>query len=108
MGGAEFSFKDRMAEFEDTKEGVLIEHDYSFTNTGDEPLIIADYKVACTCTKITFPKEPVLPGMSGIVHMTFDTNGKFGYQYRKIEIYSNASKRPTVISFKVSVIPHPE
>lgn len=106
--GAEFSFLDRSYKFPDVTAGVLLEHDYSFTNTGDEPLIISDYKVACSCTKITFPEEPVLPGATGSVHLTFDTEGKFGFQSRKVQISSNASKKPTVISFKVTVIPHNE
>ena len=106
--GAEFSFNDRSHKFPDTNEGVLLEHDFPFTNTGDEALIISDYKVACSCTKITFPKEPIAPGKTGVVHLSFDTNGKYGFQSRKVEIHSNASKKPTVISFKVTVIPHNE
>lgn len=106
--GAEFTFKDRSHKFEDAPEGVILEHDFPFTNTGDEPLIISDYSVACTCTKITFPKEPILPGHSGNVHLTFETEGKWGFQSRKININSNASKKPTVLSFKVTVLRNSE
>jgi len=103
-GGAEFSFLDRTHKFEDTKEGVLLEHDFPFTNTGDSPLIISDYKVSCSCTKITFPEHPILPGKSDVVHLSFDTNGKYGFQSRKVNLISNASKKPYVIGFKVTVI----
>lgn len=106
--GAEFSFKDRLHKFPDTNEGVLLEHDFEFTNSGDEPLVIKSYEVACSCTKITYPTEPILPGKSGVVHLSFDTNGKYGFQSRKVLISSNASKKPTAIQFKVTVIPHPE
>lgn len=106
--GAEFSFLDRSHKFPDTPEGHLLEHDYIFTNTGGQPLIISDYKVACSCTKITYPKEPILPGKEGKIHLSFDTNGKYGFQSRKVQIFSNASKKPTVIGFKVTVIPHLE
>lgn len=102
--GAEFSFNESKHKFEDTQEGVLLEHDYHFTNTGNAPLIISNYEVACTCTKITFPKEPVSPGKSGVIHLSFDTNGKYGFQSRKVQIYSNASKKPQTLSFKVTVI----
>ena len=106
--GAEFSFKERAFKFPDTHEGVLLEHDFAFTNTGDEPLVISKYTVACSCTKITYPEAPVSPGESGIIHLTFDTNGKYGFQSRKVYITSNASKKPLTISFKVTVIPHNE
>lgn len=105
--GAEFSFKDRTHKFNDCEAGVLLEHDYEFTNTGDEPLLITSYKVACSCTKIDFPKEPILPGKQGVIHLAFDTHGKYGFQSRKIFIQSN-SKKKTVLQFKVTVIPHNE
>jgi Protein of unknown function (DUF1573) len=106
--GAEFSFKDRSHKFPDTADGILLKHDYLFTNSGDEPLVIEDYSVACSCTKITFPKEAILPHQTGLIHLSFDTNGKYGFQSRKVSISSNASKKPTVLNFKVTVIPHQE
>ena len=100
---AEFYFKDKSHRFPDTKEGVLLEHDFFFTNTDSDPLVISGYEVSCSCTKITYPEEPVLPGEESVIHMTFDTNGKYGYQSRKIQIFSN-SKKKTTLSFKVVVI----
>ncbi|NOQ72028.1 MAG: DUF1573 domain-containing protein [Crocinitomix sp.] len=100
--GAEFSFLDRNHDFTDVKEGAVLEHDFAFTNIGDSPLVISDYKVACTCTKITFSNEPVLPNQKGIIHLSFDTKGKFGFQSRKIEIVSNAKKMK--LSFRVFVV----
>jgi outer membrane biosynthesis protein TonB len=107
-GGAEFSFLDRSVKFPDTQEGVLLEHDFEFQNTGDEPLVINSYEVACSCTKIDFPKEPIAPGKKGQIHLSFDTNAKYGFQSRKVKISSNAKKEITVIQFKVTVIPHNE
>lgn len=100
--GAEFSFLDRNHDFEDVQAGVVLTHDYTFTNTGDEPLLISDYKVACSCTKITFPEKPVLPNQKGVIHMSFDTKGKYGFQSRKIELISNSRKK-VKLTFRVYV-----
>lgn len=102
--GAEFSFLDRNHDFMDVDEGVVLEHDFSFTNVGDAPLVISEFKVACACTKIVFPEEPVLPNQKGSIHLTFDTKGKYGFQSRKIEIISNAKKLK--LSFRVYVVRH--
>lgn len=102
-GGAEFSFLTKNHDFTDTKEGVILQHDFSFTNTGDQPLVISGFKVACTCTKITFPEAPVLPNEKGVIHLSFDTTGKYGYQNRKIELVSNANKT-VKLSFRVFVL----
>ena len=107
--GAEFSFLDRKThKFAATNEGILLEHDYEFVNSGDAPLIISKYEVACSCTKATFPEEPIMPGQKAKIHITFDTNDKYGFQHRKVFIFSNASKKPIVLSFKVTVIPRDE
>lgn len=103
--GAEFYFNKTLVKFPDTNEGAILEYDFPFSNTGNAPLVISDYKVACSCTKVTFPKEPIAPGYGGTIHLSFNTEGKYGLQFRKIELYSNTSKNPTILSFKVNVIP---
>ena len=69
------------------------------------PLIISNYKVACSCTKANFSKEPILPGQESSIEVTFDTNGKYGYQDRILSIYSNAKKSPIKLRIKVYVYP---
>lgn len=101
--GAEFSFSHKNHDFVDTKEGIVLSHDYHFVNSGSTPLIISGYEVECSCTKITFPKQPVLPGEKGVIKLTFDTEGKYGFQSRQIQIISNAKKR-TKLSFRVYVV----
>lgn len=103
LSGAEFFFDSKNHDFPDTKEGVVLTWDYTFTNTGDSPLIINDYKVTCTCTTLDFPKEPIAPGGKGRVKLTFDTKGKFGFQSRKMEVLSNA-KKSVKLGFRVFVI----
>lgn len=102
---AEFFFKSTKHKFEDTNEGVVLEHDYEFQNIGGKPLIISNYQVSCPCTKVTFPQEPIAPGANGKIHLSFDTHGKYGLQNRKILLNSNAVKSPFELTFKVYVIP---
>jgi len=102
--GAVFSFVGKtMFMFADVKEGEQLSHTFEFTNTGNQPLIISEYKVACSCTKAEFLKAPILPGQKSEIIITFDTKGKYGYQDRIIKIYSNANKSPIKLRFKVFV-----
>lgn len=100
---AKIKFEENSFKFPKTKEGVQLKHDYIFTNAGDQPLIISDIKVACTCTKFDFPKKPVMPNDTGVIHVTFDTHNKIAWQNRTLEVYSNAKNNPAVIRFKVMV-----
>ncbi|PWL29452.1 MAG: hypothetical protein DCO96_06725 [Fluviicola sp. XM-24bin1] len=101
---AEFSLEEKVHKFPKTKEGVLLEHEYKITNTGDAPLIISDYSVSCTCTKVYLPKEPILPGATYNLKVTFDTNGKFDFQDRTIYLKTNTKKETHAVSFKVRLI----
>lgn len=103
-GGAVFSFLDKIVfKFPDTLEGEQLTHTFKFKNTGTVPLVITDFKVACSCTKAIYSKEPILSNQESEIEITFDTNGKYGYQDRIISIFSNANKNPIKLRIKVFV-----
>lgn len=103
QGKADFSFEKEVLKFGKVKEGEILNFEYPFINSGTEPLLISDIKVACTCTKFEYPKSPVAPGEKALIKVSFDTNNKIGYQDRTLEIFSNAKKSPKIIRFKVDV-----
>jgi hypothetical protein len=100
---AELFFDDPYYKFPKAIEGDQLEHRFTFTNTGSEPLVITDYKVACVCTRVYFPLKPVMPGQTGEVRVTFDSRSKSGYHDRTISIFSNADNSPYQLRFKVLV-----
>ncbi len=105
---AEFEFlKGASHKWEEANEGVVLEHYFVYQNVGDAPLTIDDAKVSCSCTKIQFPSAPTLPGQNDSILVTFNTEGKFYMQDRKIEIYSNA-RRKEKLRIKVFVRPKEE
>ena len=86
------------------REGELVQLEYKFKNTGKAPLIFSDYKVACSCTKVVFPENPILQGQSGILKVSFDTQGKLDRQDRTIQLISNAENGMAEIRFKGVVL----
>lgn len=103
QGKADFTFEKEVLKLGKVKEGEVLNFEYLFTNSGTEPLLITDIKVACTCTKFEYPKSPVAPAEKGLIKVSFDTKNKVGYQDRTLEIFSNAKKSPKIIRFKVDV-----
>lgn len=85
--------------FEKTIPGPILNFTYSITNEGNQPLIIDTIKVACTCTKYIFSYEPIMPGKTTEIKVTFDTAHKYGYQDRTLEVYTNAGA-PFKLRFK--------
>lgn len=95
--------EEKTHKFPKTKEGIQLKHTYQITNSGDVPLLLDKYEVACTCTKAIFQKTPILPNKTVDIIVTFDTKGKIGWQDREITLYSNAENSPTKLRFKVMV-----
>jgi hypothetical protein len=100
---AEFFVKEELAKFSKTNAGVVLQFDYQVTNTGSDTLRITDYKVACPCTKITFPTV-IAPGETAVIHLTFDTKDKYGLQDRSIYLITNTKRKMERLRFKVNVV----
>ena len=45
---------------------------FKFTNTGDGPLVIHQAMASCGCTVPKYPKEPIRPGETGEITVTYD------------------------------------
>lgn len=64
---------------------------FNFTNVGDAPLIIHQAHAACGCTVPSFTKDPVMPGETGKLDVTYNGKGKFpGYFSKTITLRTNA------------------
>jgi hypothetical protein len=97
---AQLKFTDTKKNFGFVKKGEQIKLTYQFINTGNQPLQIMDAKAECSCTKINYIKEPVLPGKYGEIEVLFDTSPTYDRQDRVVEIFSNDPKSPQKIRFK--------
>lgn len=51
---------------------------FTFVNTGTEPVSIIAARPSCGCTAPTFPTEAIAPGDSGTVTVTYDPAGRPG------------------------------
>lgn len=80
--------------------------EFTFTNTGDEPLVIISANASCGCTRPEFPKKPIQPGKSEKIKVTYLPAGRPGEFNKTIRVRTSA-KRPKSISLKISgvVIP---
>lgn len=81
---------------------------FSVTNIGTEPLIIAKAQPSCGCTQPVFSSEPIAPGESTTIKVSYDTN-RVGDFKKSITIMSNAVNEGTkIIYIQGSVAPKPE
>lgn len=68
--------------------GVPVERAYTVKNISDEDLIILNVKSGCHCTVVDWPKEPLQPGQSGSIKITYDAL-KEGQFYKIVSVNTN-------------------
>lgn len=66
-----------------------VSHTFRYTNEGTLPLVIQSVGVSCGCTYPQFSKEPLLPGKSAEMKITFDPTNRPGAFEKVISIASN-------------------
>lgn len=102
---AKMSFKESRFDFGVVDEGDIVKHTYSFTNTGQEPLVITNARSTCGCTVPVWPKEPVAVGESGTIEVSFNTKGKRNKQQKPVTITANTHPAQTIVYLSGEVTP---
>lgn len=79
---------------------------FNFKNVGTSALVIHRATASCGCTTPEYPEQPIQPGASGTIKVTYSTVGR-PYAFQKsITIYSNDTKNPTtILIIKGDVLP---
>ena len=102
------AFAETTHEFGTIAEGDVVEHTFTFTNTGNTPLIIQDAKTTCGCTVPKKPEAPVPPGETGEIQVRFNSQGKAGVQNKAVTLTANTEPATTRLFIKANVTPKSE
>ena len=100
-------FAEETYDFGKVVAGEKVSHTYSFTNTGNEPLIISNAKGSCGCTVPDWPRDPIPVGGTGEVTVVFDSKNKKGPRNQKVTLTANTDPPQTFIYLKGEVEPDP-
>lgn len=103
-----FAFAGESHDFGTINEGDVVEHTFTFTNTGEAPLIIQSAKGSCGCTVPTWPKEPIPVGGSGEIVAKFNSKGKPNIQNKTVTITANTWPKQSTLRIKAMVTPAPK
>lgn len=95
LSAQEITFETQKIDYGTLTQGANGERYFSFTNTGDAPLVIHNAQKSCGCTVPTWPKEPILPGEKAKIKVKYDTN-RLGNFTKYVTITSNDPKSPTI------------
>lgn len=69
---------------------------FTFTNTGEQPLVVNQAVASCGCTVPEYTKTPIKPGEKGEIKVTYNGTGKFPGHFKKsITVRTNGAVEMT-------------
>lgn len=99
------AFAEMSHDFGSVPEGPNATYEFTFTNTGKEPIIIEKAQPSCGCTVPSYPKEPIAPGAKGVINVSYHTQGRPNAFTKTISVVSNAGTKVLTIKGNVEKAP---
>ena len=83
--------------FDTIMQDDKVEHTFRLVNSGDKNLLITRAFGSCGCTVPEYPKDPVKPGDTASIHVTFNSAGKKGDQHKNVTLVCNTAVRNEMV-----------
>ena len=80
---------------------------FHFKNEGMAPLVLSNVRASCGCTTPKWTREPIEPGQTGEITVTYNPNGRPGRFQKTVTVTSNANEPTAKLYIKGEVIPKP-
>ncbi|MDR1743878.1 MAG: DUF1573 domain-containing protein [Dysgonamonadaceae bacterium] len=102
---AEAMFKTTQYNFGTVKEDGKINCVFEFANIGTAPLVVTRVGTSCGCTTSAYTASPVLPGKSGRIDISYNTDNRPGSFTKTIRVYTNIPDTIYTLTIKGVVTP---
>ncbi len=87
------------------EDAGLANYNFNFKNTASVPLVISAVSASCGCTTPEWPKEPILPGKSGFIKVSYNPLNRPGSFNKTITVVANIPNGSIVLMIKGEVMP---
>ncbi len=98
-----FKFDEEIHDFKRIDEGEKVSYGFKFKNVGKSDLVISDARGSCGCTIADYPKTPIPPNGSGVINVSFNSEGKKGFVSKNVTITANTQPNTKVLVIKAQV-----
>lgn len=85
------------------RSGEVIEQWVGVRNSSQRPLVITRTETTCGCTNIDYPSQPIGVSDTARVEVRFDSQGFYGWQFKRIRLYTSNEVRPLTIYIEAEV-----
>lgn len=86
-------------DFGEVFQGIQVPHVFTFSNSGDEVLVIDRVRSSCGCTAALISEKNLPPGSTGEIKVSFDSTRFRGGVTKTVYLYSNDPVQPVMQLF---------
>jgi len=97
-------FEEEVHDFGKITQGEKVSFSFKFKNVGKSNLLISSAQASCGCTVPKPPKDPLAPGASDKIDVTFDSNGKSGKFDKQVTVITNCDPNTKVLKITGEII----
>ena len=106
QGKAKIKFEKQTHDYGSFKESDGVQTtSFKFKNEGDIPLVLSNVRASCGCTTPKYTREPVAPGESGEIQVSYNPKNRPGSFNKTVTVTSNAEVKTTVLRITGKVAP---
>ncbi|MCE1199878.1 MAG: DUF1573 domain-containing protein [Marinilabiliales bacterium] len=87
------------------EEGGAATYNFSFKNIGKVPLVISNVSASCGCTTPEWSHEPVLPGKTGFIKVSYNPLNRPGGFNKTVSMVANIPNGVQILKISGEVIP---
>ncbi|MBI9035998.1 MAG: DUF1573 domain-containing protein [Bacteroidales bacterium] len=98
------SFETTEHDFGQLMLGELVTYSFKFENKGTADLLISSVEASCGCTIAKWNKEPIKPGETDYISVSYDSSGRRGVQNKVVSIMTNTQPSKTQLRIKANVM----
>jgi hypothetical protein len=91
------------ADYGEIEQGIPKVAEFNLTNSGNEPLLIASAQASCGCTNLQYGKDPIMPGKSTRISVTYNAAAKGNFM-KTVTVKTSAGDQATVLWVKGTVV----
>jgi hypothetical protein len=100
---ASFAWKATTFDFGKIKKDKPVTHEFTFTNSGKDALVVTSVQASCGCTVAQYSKDPIEPGGEGFVKATYNA-AKAGVFTKTVTVNANTAEGVVVLTIKGEVV----
>lgn len=100
---ATFKWAATSFDFGKVKKDVPVAHEFTFINTGSEPLVISSVQASCGCTVTEYSKDAIPSGEKGYVKATYSA-ATVGMFTKTVTIKANTDEEVVMLTIRGEVV----